>query len=213
MATSYSDLPEDATPNPKRPAAPDVLKDTSVASLARVFNSLKEQATVLREPLRPALVKISEIVSKFQAAGLDSIGFEIATFDQMRDYNLMHQGKATDATYGILSMYNARYLVRIYPEAKIDCYSRNINKPGDVQYPDLESFWFQADKSGTKIDRSEPKFMPFDLKDQDEVLGFMSAIAQIGAKLAAQEELRSYDVPAKGGDNMPKAKALHAPKN
>ena len=215
MATSPFNMPDGEAPQPERENAPDVLKDTSVASLAKAFNSLKEQASVLREPLRPAIIKISEIVSKFQAAGLDSIGFEIASFDQMREYNLMHQGKTNDAAYGILSMYNARYLVRIYPDAKIDCYSKNINKPGEVQYPDFDSFWFEQEKtaSGAKTDKKEPKFMPFDLKNPEDIIGFMSALVQIGAKLAAHEELRAYDVPAKSSDNLPKAKGLAAPKN
>ncbi len=208
MPASPADIEKSAVPQVSTGNAPETLKDASVASISKAFNSLKKQAAVQREALRPALAKISEIVSKFQAAGLDSIGFEIASFDQMRRHSLMHQGKNTDATYGILSMYNARFLVRVYPDSKIDCFSENINKPNGVQFPDLDAFWFLQEKtaSGVKINREEPKFMPYDLKDPEDVLGFTSAIVQICAKLAAQEELRAFDVPAKPRETLPKAR-------
>ncbi|MDE1151221.1 MAG: hypothetical protein PW788_01695 [Micavibrio sp.] len=196
---------DDTPPQTTAADASANLADLSVESLSRVFKQLTEEARKQREPLRPTLMRLNEIISKFQSIGTDQIGIEIATFDKMRDHNLLYQAKGADvASYCILSVYDARFLVRLYPEGKIDCYTENLNKPNDVQYPDAESFWYAVEKtaSGSKINRAEPKFLQYNLNVPEDAAIFMAAVAQIGATLAAQEELRSFDLPP-ARDNAP----------
>jgi len=212
MAPAQEPIPDKKTQDDKTPATPAApvatdhaaLTDLSTESLSRVFKHLTEEARKQRDPLRPTLTRLNEIVSKFQSIGTDQIGIEIATFDKMRDHNLLYQAKGAEVnSYCILSVYDARFLVRLYPEGKIDCYTENLNKPNDVQYPDAESFWYKVEKTASgssKINRAEPKFLQYNLNVQEEALAFTAAIAQIGATLAAQEELRSFDLPPARND-------------
>jgi hypothetical protein len=188
---------------PQAPAAEDntVLKDGSTESLSRTFKALTEQGREQRAPFRPTLAKLNEIVSRFQGIGLDQVGIELATFDRLREFNLIARpGGDGNPFYGILSIYDARFLIRVYPEMKIDCYTENLNKPAlTAQSLDSDEFWYKSERSSggsVKINRAEPKFLPYNLAAEDEVTGFMSAILQTAATCAANEDLKEFDLPA-----------------
>jgi hypothetical protein len=215
------DQPKDDTPTaaqsepaPAPQEDPTVLKDGSTESLSSVFKALVAQDREQRAPFRPTLAKLNEIVSKFHTIGTDQVGIELATFEKLREFNLVSRPGGDQSPYfGILSVYDARFLIRIYPEHKIDCYTENLNKPSPaVLSLDSDEFWYKTERSsgGTlKINKSEPKFLRYNLDDADDAVSFMSAILQTAATCAANEDLKEFDLPAARENTLlPKAQGL-----
>jgi hypothetical protein len=185
---------------------PTLLKDSSTASIGSVFNALVAQNVERQKVFRPTLAKLSEIVSKFQSMGNDHVGFELATFDKLRPYKLVgRQGPDAECLYGLLSIYEARFLVRIFPDQKIDCYTENLGRPpAGVQSLDSDDFWYKTERqsgsSNVKVNKNEPKYLHFNLGLEEDVVGLMNAILPTAAACASAESLREYDLPAAGGD-------------
>src|SRR5262249_31556897 len=102
--------------------------------------------------------------------------------------------------YAILSVYDARFLIRVYPEMKVDCYTENLAKPSaGVQSLDSDEFWYKTERSsgGTlKINKAEPRFLRYSLDNEEDVVEFMKAIVTTAAICNANEDLKEYDLPA-----------------
>lgn len=198
-------------------AAPATLKDSSTESLGKVFKSLSDRAKEGLKAFRPTLSKLNELISKFHVLGLDQVGVELATFDKLREYNLMNKPGSDDRSlYSILSVFDARFLIRIEPDQKIVTYTENLNKPfTDVQYIDTEEFWYKTERSSggsVKVIKSQPKYNEYDLKQEEDVVNFLSAIAETAAALLANEGLREKDVnPASKKPAFAKNKFLPKP--
>ncbi|MBI1216420.1 MAG: hypothetical protein GC185_11470 [Alphaproteobacteria bacterium] len=177
---------------PKAEKAPEKLK-TDTDSLARGFNALAAQARDTLKVFRPTLAKLNAVVSKFHAIGNDQIGVELATYDKLREQNLYRGGMGDgNVNYALLSIYDARFLVRVMPDSKIDCYTENLNKPyGAIFNIDSDAFWYTTENSKTKA-----MFNSYDLSKEEDVAKLMGAISQINAVLAANDELREFDLPA-----------------
>ena len=203
------------TPAPAAAAAESndapVLQDSSTESLSKVFAALAARAKDGLKQYRPTLAKLNEFVSKFQSIPVDQVGIELATSDRLREYNLMTRpGSDDQSLYAILTIYDARFLVRLQEEQKIVTYTENINKPSDsVQYLDSDEFWYRTERSsgGTlKVNKNDPKFNLYDLSKEEDVMSFMMAIAETTAALAAKDDLRSFDAPpAQDGKSIPKS--------
>lgn len=199
---------------------PTFVKDGTPESLSRAFKALVDQGRERQEVLRPTLAKMKEIVSRFHVMGLDQVGIELATFDKLREFNLLSKpGADGSAYYGILSIYDARFLIRIYPEQKVDCYTENLNKPmPNVQSLESDEFWYKTERSSggsLKINRAEPKFLRYNLATEQDngseqgTVSFMTAILQTAAACAATEELKEFDLPAARENTLlPKATGL-----
>jgi len=176
------------------------LKDSSSESLSKAFRAMSAKAKDGLKNFRPTLAKLNEFVSKFQSIPVDQVGIEIANFDRLREYNLMTRPGNTDhSLYAILTIYDSRFLIRVQEDNKIVTYTENINKPSSaIQYLDSDEFWYRTERSsgGTlKVIKSEPKFNVYDLGKEEDVVNFMSAIAETTAALAAKDDLRSFDAP------------------
>lgn len=186
------------------------LADSSTDSLAKTFSAMAERSRAGLQRFRPTLAKLQEFVSKFHSIGVDQVGVELASFDKLREYNLMTRpGSDDQSLYAVLSIYDARFLVRVQDENTIVTYTENIAKPSNtIQYLDSDEFWYRTERSsgGTlKVNKNDRKFNVYNLGDETDVVSFMSAIAETTAALTAKEELRSYDAPAAGeGKILPK---------
>jgi len=200
-----------ASEAPAVAADPAELKDSSSESLSKAFRAMSAKAKDALKNYRPTLEKLNEFVSKFQSIPVDRVGIEIANFDRLREYNLMTRpGSGDNSLYAILTIYDSRFLIRVQEENKIVTYTENINKPSSgIQYLDSDEFWYRTERSsgGTlKVIKSEPKFNVYDLGKEEDVVNFMSAIAETTAALAAKDDLRSLDVPPQEeGKSLPKA--------
>jgi hypothetical protein len=196
----------------KEPAAPAVEKNdldslerlfTSVAAQKSAYTVMTAQARDTLKVFRPTLARLNGAISKFHAIGNDQIGIELATFDKLREYNLFRGGMGDGQTnFCLLSIYDARFLVRVLPDNKIDCYTENLNKPyGAIFNIDSDAFWYATEGS-----KQKPMFNSYDLSKDADIANFMSAIAQINAVLTANDELREFDLPAaRQKDIVPKA--------
>lgn len=187
--------------SPEKTEDPFTLSDTTTDSLSKTFRALSKRAADALKPYRGTLAKLNEFVTKFQSIGVDQVGIELATYDKLREHQLMTRPGSSDSSlYAILTIYDARFLIRVQEENKIVTYTENINKPAPgIQYLDSDEFWYRTERSsgGTlKIMRGEPKFNEYNLGDEADVLNLMTAIAETTAALAAKEELRSFDAPA-----------------
>ena len=200
--------PVPAAPPPS--AAPEdpksILPDTSVDALSRAFRFYAGQAEAQHKALRPTLAKLNEVVSKFQALGNDNIGIELATFDRLRDYGLSRQDGSFDSShFCILSIYDARFLIRLYEGSKIDCFPDNLNKPAAfIQAPDSDEFNYAAERTGGRVNRAAPKFTRYDLSQEDDVLTFTHAIVQTAGYLSSYNSLREFDVKPAEDKQLPK---------
>jgi hypothetical protein len=207
----------EAQPAPAPQEDPTTLRDASTDSLSSTFKALVAQDREQRAPFRPTLAKLNEIVSKFHSIGTDEVGIELATFEKLREFNLSSRPGGDQPLYGILSVYEARFLIRIFPEQKVDCYTENLNKPTpNVQSLESDEFWYKTERSsgGTlKINKSEPKFLRYNLENPEDNVSFMSAILQTAAACAAMEDLKQFDLPAARENTLlPKATRLKQPK-
>ncbi len=190
---------EAAATAPVAPTDPTLLTDTTPESLSSVFKAIVAQKRDLRAQYRPTLAKLNEIVSKFNAIGCDQVGVELANFEKLRDYNLISKPSGEEAPfYGILSVHEARFLIRIYPEMQVDCYTENLARPSaTVQSLDSDAFWYKSETSSggsLKINKSDPKFLRFNLDNTEDAVEFMKAIVSTAAICTANEELKEYDV-------------------
>lgn len=187
------------------------LKDSSAESLSKAFRAMSTRAKDAMKNYHPTLRKLQEFVSKFQSIPVEQVGIEIANFDRLRDYNLMTRpGSSDHSLYAILTIYDSRFLIRVQEDNKIVTYTENINKPSlAIQYLDSDEFWYRTERSsgGTlKVIKNEPKFNVYDLGKEEDVVNFMSAIAETTAALAAKDDLRSFDAPPLAeGKSLPKA--------
>ncbi|HYD19774.1 MAG TPA: hypothetical protein VEF76_14980 [Patescibacteria group bacterium] len=213
-------MADGAVTNETPPADETVLQDSSAASLSKTFRALAANAREALLPFKPALAKLNELVTKFQGAGMDQVGFELASFDKLREYKLMNRaGSDNNALYGVLSIYDARFLVWVQEESKIVTYTENLNKPQAViQFLDSDEFWYRTERSsgGTlKILRDDPKYNSYDLSQDGDVVKFMTAIAETTAALSAKDALREYDAPATaaGTKSLLKIAPAFKPKN
>jgi hypothetical protein len=216
-------ITDDTASKAQEPAAsqpqedPTTLRDGSTESLSSTFKALVAQDREQRAAFRPTLAKLNEIVSKFHSIGTDEVGIELATFEKLREFNLLSRPGSDQPLYGILSVYEARFLIRVYPDQKVDCYTENLNKPSlAVQSLESDEFWYKTERSsgGTlKINRSEPKFLRYNLENPEDTVSFMSAILQTAASCAAMEDLKQFDLPAARENTLlPKSTRLKQPK-
>jgi len=183
--------------------------------LSAIFRQYVQQAEGQHAPLRTTLAKLNTIVSQFQAIGNEEIGIELATFDRLREYGLSRQNGNFDSShFCILSIYDARFLVRVYPEGRIDAYPDNLNKPAyEIQAPDSDAFNYFTDRSGSqRINKAEPKFTQYDLSKDEDAAAFTQAIVQTAAYLSSYNALREFDLPAKNAAPMPKSQRLRSGK-
>ena len=205
MAIKLKDI-DDRPPTPAAvddtPAAngdPTQLADSSASSLSRTFKALVARNTEGLAPLRPTLARLAELVERFQSNGHAEIGVEFATFDSLRELNLLKRTGAEPMQFSILTVYDAKFLIRLYPDSRIDCYRDNLAKPLPVQALDAEEFWYKTERSsgGTvKVLKNEPRFDRYDLNNKDDELKFMSCILETAAACAALGSMKELDLPA-----------------
>lgn len=200
MAPAEETNTQDTTNAATAPVEVPPLKDSSAASLSETFRALSERAKDGLKGYRSTFTKLNEFVSKFHAIPVDQVGVELATFDKLREYNLMNRPGSDDhSLYAILTIFDARFLVRVQEDNKIVTYTENINKPSTViQYLDSDEFWYKTERSsgGTlKILKNEPKFNIYDLSVETDAVNFMQAIVETTAALSAKDNLRSFDAP------------------
>jgi hypothetical protein len=199
---------------PQAPVDPTELRDTSPESLSSVFKAFLSEKREQRAQFRPTLARLNEIVSKFHAIGNDQVGIELANFERLREFNLVSKPSGEEAPfYGILSVHEARFLIRIYPDQKIDCYTENLAKPSlTVQSLDSDEFWYKTERSSggsVKINKSEARFLRYNLENSEDVLELTKAILQTSAACTANEELKEFDVaPARENTVLSKAPGL-----
>lgn len=189
------------------------LGDSSAGSLSRTFKALVARNTEGLAPLRPTLARLAELVERFQSNGHAEIGVEFATFDSLRALNLLKRTGAEPMQFSILTVYDAKFLIRLYPDSKIDCYRDNLSKPLPVQALDADEFWYKTERApgGTvKVLKNEPRFDRYDLNNADDELKFMSCILETAAACAALDSLKELDLPP-SRDSTP-AKPLSAMK-
>ena len=213
MAIKLKDI-DDRPPAPsakaEEPASTSdatVLADSSAGSLTRTFKALVARNTEGLAPLRPTLARLAELVERFQSNGHSEIGVEFATFDSLRGLNLLKRTGAEPMQFSILTVYDAKFLIRLYPDSRIDCYRDNLAKPLPVQVLDADEFWYKTERSagGTvKVLKNEPRFDRYDLNNTDDELKFMSCILETAAACAALGSLRELDLPPTPADVMQK---------
>lgn len=188
---------------PKAPAP--ILKNLSRDTIAETFRTFAAQARAENEAFAPTLAALSALVSKCQDAGLSQIGLEQTSFDTLRQFKLFKDGaseRAPHAHYAILSIDDARILVRVLPEKVIDCYNENINKPhSQPRYLDSAQFWNATDSEGKSA------FRRFDLSKDADQIEFVQTLLITAAATGALQELRQYDAPAATGDKVAKPRA------
>lgn len=181
-----------AAPARETPDAP-ALASSDTESLAAAFQTMAADARAETRPFHATLKSLSGLIARVQAAGLDEVGMENASFAKLAQYNLT-AAPASGVTWCILSILDARILVRVHPDEKIDCHKANIAKPRDkVQEIDDILFWV-----------SPKKFFSYDLKKEEDRIGFLSVILQTAADCQAARELQEFDQPAQTGTLLAK---------
>jgi hypothetical protein len=167
---------------------PTVLTDTTDASLEKTFNAIVAQSRDELAPYKPAIAKLSQLVSRLDLLCDGQVGVEVATLDTLRKYNL-NRGGSPLPPYCILNIYDARLLVRVNEENGIDCYRGNINKAqAQIQQLDDNDFWYQ---SGT------PNFFRYNLDSAEDCTVFLNSVLRIAAMRKASQELSDLDVKPK----------------
>ncbi|HRI76324.1 MAG TPA: hypothetical protein PLX33_04980 [Alphaproteobacteria bacterium] len=187
-----------AAEEPDTPA----LKELTHKNIADTFSALAAAARAEKQAFAPTLTALNALVTMCQEAGLRQIGLEQANFNTLRELRLIKEGSSEQpplAHYAILSIDDARILVRVLPDSVIDCYGENINKPrSNPTYLDSKTFWNPSGKSG------ESMFHRYDLSKDEDRLEFVETVIITAAATGALQELRQYDVPARETIPLPK---------
>lgn len=192
--------PKDDTPQ---------LKNLDSASIAATFTAMAAQAKESQQAFRETLASLNGLIAKCHDAGLEQIGVEHAGFDTLRHYNFEKNGQkdapAPHVTYAVLSIDDARFLIRVHPGNIIDCYSANINKPQpERQFLDDDTFWYSHSANGKVSTKNEAKFFQYNLAEKEDATAFMQTVLQTAAITGAAQELREYDLAARSSKPLGK---------
>lgn len=201
----------------QKPAAEDTpaqdntpqLKKLDSTSIAATFSAMAAQAKESQSAFRETLASLNGLIAKCHDAGLEQIGVEHAGFDALRHYNFEKNGQkdapAPHVTYSILSIDDARFLIRVHPANIIDCYASNINKPQtERQFLDDDAFWYSHSANGKVSTKSEARFFQYNLTDKEDAAAFLQTVLQTAAVTGAAQELREYDLSARSSKPMGK---------
>lgn len=185
------------------------LKKLDSASIAATFSAMAAQAKESQNAFRETLANLNGLIAKCHDAGLEQIGVEHAGFDTLRHYNFEKNGQkdgpTPHVTYSILSIDDARFLIRVHPGNIIDCYASNINKPQtERQFLDDDAFWYSHSANGKVSTKSEARFFQYNLTDKEDAAAFMQTVLQTAAITGAAQELREYDLSARSSKPMGK---------
>jgi hypothetical protein len=196
--------PEAPVAVPEKPEAEEnnapALTRLDSRHIAEVFSQMAESARETQKPFRETLASLSGLIAKCHEAGMAQIGIEHAGFDTLRAYNFEKQRSKSggqQVTFALLSIDDARFLIRVHPNNIIDCYASNINKPQtERQFLDDDTFWYDHRASGKASTQSEPKFFQYNLSEQQDSIAFLQTVIQTAAATGAAQELREYDLAA-----------------
>ncbi len=190
--------PADAAPD-SAPEDPRLLKTLTHQNIAETFSALAAAAREEKQVFAPTLAALNALVTMCQESGLRQIGLEQAGFDTLRELRLVKEGGSEQpphAHYALLSIDDARILVRVLPDNVIDCYAENVNKPrGNPTYLDSKSFWNNG---------GESLFRRFDLGKEEDKIEFVETVLITAAATGALQELRQFDVPARTAEPLQK---------
>lgn len=193
------------TPEPEEQAARDplVLHSSSTDELSKLFKTLVEKRREALDEFRPALSQLNLIVVKFQDIGLDRIGLEHMDYDSFREYNMVRKSGSnqvddSDATYCMLSIFDARFLLRVHTSGVVDCHADNMAKPSlELRRLDHLGFWYAGNE--------KPRYFQYDLNDEEKRVGLMNTILQTAATCAASAELKDHNVAQRNGSSISKS--------
>jgi len=184
---------------PETPEDSRLLKSLTRQNIAETFSALAAAAREDKQVFAPTLAALNALVTMCQESGLRQIGLEQAGFDTLRELRLVKEGGSEQpphAHYALLSIDDARILVRVLPDNVIDCYAENVNKPrGNPTYLDSKSFWNNG---------GESLFRRFDLGKEEDKLEFVETVLITAAATGALQELRQFDVPARTAEPLQK---------
>jgi len=184
------------------------LKNLNSGSLAETFAALAKDARADKEAFRETLASLNGLVAKCHDIGLQQVGIELAGYDTLRQYNFETNARTAQVTYSILSIDDARFLIRIHPDNIVDCYADNINKPQPTkQSISADTFWYDYTMTGKATSRADAKFFQYNLRDEEDRKAFMMTVLQTAAATGAAQELREYDLPA-AQNNQPIGKTI-----
>lgn len=190
-------------PEAEAPRDPLILHSSSTDELSKLFKTLVEKRRETLDEFRPALSQLNMIVVKFQDIGLDRIGLEHMDYDTFREYNMVRKSGAnqvddSDATYCMLSIYDARFLLRVHTSGVVDCHADNMAKPSpELRRLDQVNFWFAGNE--------KPRYFQYDLNDEEKRVGLMNTILQTAATCAASVELKDLNVAQRNGTSISKS--------
>lgn len=177
------------------------LSSLDTRHIAVVFSQLAASARDAQKPFRETLASLNGLIAKCHEAGMEQIGIEHAGFDTLRAYNFeknRSKSSAQHVTFALLSIDDARFLIRVHPNNIIDCYASNINKPQtERQFLDDDAFWYEHRSTGKASSQSEPKFFQYNLAEQQDSIAFLQTVIQTAAATGAAQELREYDLAAR----------------
>jgi len=190
---------------PEKPAEEEksgpALQQLDSRHIAEVFSQMAAAARETQKPFRRTLASLNGLIAKCHEAGMAQIGIEHAGFDTLRAYNFEKQRNKSggrQVTFALLSIDDARFLIRVHPDNIIDCYASNINKPQtERQFLDDDAFWYEHRATGKASSQSEPKFFQYNLADRQDSLAFLQTVIQTAAATGAAQELREYDLAAR----------------
>lgn len=178
-----------------------VLTRLDTRHIADVFSKMAESARATQMPFRQTLASLNGLIAKCHEAGMAQIGIEHAGFDTLRAYNFeknRSKSGGQHVTFALLSIDDARFLIRVHPDNIIDCYASNINKPQtERQFLDDDTFWYDHRATGKASSQSEPKFFQYNLAEQQDSIAFLQTVIQTAAATGAAQELREYDLAAR----------------
>jgi hypothetical protein len=187
-----------AKPAEEPQASTSPLKNLSSGSLAETFAALSKDAREDKQIFRETLASLNGLIAKCHDIGLQQIGIELAGYDTLRQYNFETSPRSTaQVAFSILSIDDARFLIRIHPDHIVDCYADNINKPqSEKQTINVDTFWYDYTMTGKATSRADAKFFQYNLRDEEDRKAFMMTVLQTAAVTSATQELREYDLPA-----------------
>ena len=184
------------------------LRSLDTRHIAETFSQMAEAARETQKPFRETLASLNSLIAKCHEAGMEQIGIEHAGFDTLRAYNFeknRSKSGGQQVTFALLSIDDARFLIRVHPNNIIDCYASNINKPQtERQFLDDDTFWYEHRTTGKASSQSEPKFFQYNLSEQQDSIAFLQTVIQTAAATGASQELREYDLAARNSKSVGK---------
>jgi hypothetical protein len=185
----------------KKPRPPATIDEMTPEVMRDIFKRASDKVLDRMKDYIPGVKKISSLITKLHDTGaLYEIGLEVATFDNLRELNLMTRQLTGGQPYCLLRIQDSCFVLRINKDSILDLHIENQNyaRP-HVTSLDEHQFWNSE---------TSHRYFSYDLKIEKDCVALMEDIVKSAGTRSASRSFESYNVEPKNRGTLNSKRSL-----